>query len=71
MAAECKILYLTVEEVSKIFSVHAGTVYTWVKSGKLPGVKTPLGGRLLFDINVVREMIGDPETASSLLKEFE
>jgi excisionase family DNA binding protein len=51
---------LRASEICKLYSISRRTLYRWIKSGKISGVRTP-GGHLRFDIDEVERLFLKPE----------
>ena len=48
--------YFTRAEVAKLFEVAPNTISRWVRSGKLPSVRTP-GGRRRYPIEPILQLV--------------
>jgi excisionase family DNA binding protein len=48
--------FLTLDEVAELFRVHRGTVYKWVRSGKLRAIRVAATWRIPQD--VIDELVG-------------
>jgi len=59
--ADLDIVYLTIEEASRRFSVHAKTIRRWIKAGKLNGeqIQTPQGYE--WRIKALQSELPNPE----------
>ena len=47
---------MRVREVARTFNVHHSTVLSWIKTGRLPAIRTP-GGMYRVDPNAVKGLL--------------
>lgn len=54
---------LTTEDVANLYRVDVSTVRRWARSGDLPSVRTPGGGRIRFDVAEIIAKLGESRRA--------
>lgn len=62
--AQAAVPLLKASEVAKLFGVNPKTVYAWIQHGKLPAIRTPMGG-VRIEAKVVASLLSGPGEKTS------